>query len=191
MKRDVRFRAHLTDILVYLGRDLTPSWMVHNNQPTHDEYTGWVRALKIAAFRLGIDLNEDWLWACISIGQDSNIFPESANMCRECRYLGHMEANNQLRFVVPAPVLEHQSGSESSSESDMYADMRALEPVQVRREPPQARWNDDDDSSDDDSDGSIPSLEFRDDSSSDDSSVGGASISSHESGDDERLWDME
>ena len=44
-----------------------------------------------------------------------------------------------------------------------------------------------DDGSNDDSDGSIPSLEFRDDSSSDDSSVGGASISSHVSGDDERL----
>ena len=87
--------------------------------------------------------------------------------------------------------MEGSSESESSSGSDTYADMPALEPVQVRREHPQARWNDDDDSSDDDSDGSILSLEFRDDSSSDDSSVGGASISSHENEDDERLWDME
>jgi hypothetical protein len=77
--------------------------------------------------------------------------------------------------------MEGSSESESSSGSDTYADMPALEPMQIRRELPQARWNDDDDNSDDDSDSSIPSLEFRDDSSLDDSSVGGASISSHES----------
>jgi hypothetical protein len=200
MKHNARFRAHLTEILVYLGRDLTPSWMVDNNQPTHDEYTGWVRTLKTAASKIGIDLDENWILACITIGQDPKIFPDSASpcKCKQCWSPGCKTANTRSRFVVPTSVLKYHSGSESSSESkesenshDSYADMPAHEQVQVRREPPQARWSDNDDSSDSDSDGSIPPLVRRDDTSSDDSSVGSASISSHESDDQDRLWDME
>ena len=175
-------RAGLSEILHYEMKDLTPSWVMHNRMPSFEEYTSWTGAIQRAAERMRIPLETDWIWACMSIGNDPNIFPERS----------HCTVPNQLR--IPAPVLEYMEGSsesESSSGSDTYADMPALEPVQVRREHPQARWNDDDDSSDDDSDGSIPSLEFRDDSSSDDSSVGGASISSHENEDDERLWDME
>ena len=111
MKHDARFRAHLTEILVYLGRDLTPSWLVDNNQPTHDEYTGWVRALKTAAAKIGIDLDENWILACITIGQDPKIFPDSAIPCKctLCWSPGRKTANTRSRFAVPAPVLKYQS----------------------------------------------------------------------------------
>jgi hypothetical protein len=180
-------RAGLLEILHYEMKDLTPSWVIHNRMPSYEEYNSWTGAIKRAADRMHIPLETDWIWACMSIGNDPNIFPEQSSCT----------VPSQLR--IPAPVLEYLEGSSESdsssgtsvSEDTTYADMPALEPMQIRREPPQARWNDDDDIRDDDSDGSIPSLEFRDDSSSDDSSVGGASMSSHESGDDERLWDME
>jgi hypothetical protein len=180
-------RAGLSEILHYEMKDLTPSWVIHNRMPSYEEYSSWTGAIQRAAERMRIPLENDWIWACMSIGNDPNVFPDRSNCT----------VPSQLR--IPAPVLEYLEGSSESdsssgtsvSEDTTYADMPALEPMQIRREPPQARWNDDDDSRDDDSDGSIPSLEFRDDSSSDDSSVGDASISSHDSGDDDRLWDME
>lgn len=123
LKNDARFKAVLTEILVYLGRDLTPSWMVDNERPTQDEYIGWVRTLKASAEKIGIDLDENWILACLTIGQDTKIFPDGASPCKctLCWSPGRRVADTKARCVVTPAAPTHQIDqfrSESSSEND-------------------------------------------------------------------------
>jgi hypothetical protein len=113
-------RAGLSEILHYEMKDLMPSWVIHNRMPSYEEYSSWTGAIQCAAERMRIPLETDWIWACMSIGNDPNIFPERSNCT----------VPSQLR--IPAPVLEYMEGSsesESSSESDTYADIPALEGI--------------------------------------------------------------